>query len=386
MSPRRCLPLLAFALAGLMAGPATAAVPDSFYTPSAADLTGKHGQIAKSVSISGGSLPTGGRSHLIMYRSKAPDGTTVAVTGIVTVPKGKAPKGGFPVISWAHGTTGIADSCAPSRVATNPPSDSYVKNFRAQASHWVKEGVAVAQTDYQGLGTPGMHPYLIGVSEGRSVIDIVSAARNLDRRIGRRWAAVGHSQGGHAVLWAAALGPKYAKGLQLVGAVPVAPASHIGEQADLLNKIEGNPFGGLPALIIAAGLQSAGIAPETALSPRALELYPQIEQVCLPALSQQDSFGGLPLSEHFKEGYDTAPAVAVISQNDPEELTIRVPLLITQGEADNTVLPLFSDQLASKLRSRGAKVAYRKYKDATHTTILNDARKAIDVFLERRFG
>ena len=103
-----------------------------------------------------------------------------------------------------------------------------------------------------------MHPYLIGVSEGRSVIDIVSAARGLSRKVGRRWVAVGHSQGGHAALWAAALGPRYAPGLRLRGAVPLAPASHIGEQSELIKTIDGNPFGGLPALIIAAGLQDGG--------------------------------------------------------------------------------------------------------------------------------
>ena len=35
------------------------------------------------------------------------------------------------------------------------------------------------RTDYQGLGTPGPHPYLIGTAEGRSVVDIVAAGREL---------------------------------------------------------------------------------------------------------------------------------------------------------------------------------------------------------------
>jgi hypothetical protein len=38
----------------------------------------------------------------------------------------------------------------------------------------------VVQTDYEGLGTPGTHPYLNGPSEGRRVLDMVRAARRLD--------------------------------------------------------------------------------------------------------------------------------------------------------------------------------------------------------------
>ena len=63
----------------------------------------------------------------------------------------------------------------------------------------------MVSTDYEGLGTPGVHPYLIGKSEGRSTLDIIRAARQLDSRIGTRIAITGHSQGGHAALWAASL-------------------------------------------------------------------------------------------------------------------------------------------------------------------------------------
>ena len=383
MSPRlRCLPLLAFAA---IATPAQAAVPAGFYSPPSA-LPAKPGLMIKSMAVHGGNLPTGGTSNVIMYSSKAPDGSIVPVTGIVTIPKGKAPKGGFPVVSWAHGTTGIADSCAPSMKAGNAPDGTYVKNFRTETSEWVKEGFAVVQTDYQGLGTPGMHPYLIGVSEGRSVIDIVRAAHGLSRRVGRTWVAAGHSQGGHAVLWAAAIGPSYAPELKLKGAAPLAPASHIGEQAAAINKVAGNPFGGLPALIVAAALQSAGIDYTTVLSDKAIALYPQIEQVCLDKLSDPSSWGGLPLNEIFKEGYDTTPVVDEISKNDPEDLTIKVPLFIAQGLADTTVFPSFTEDTVKSLRSRGTKITYKTYKGINHTSIPNASRKDTDRFIDKALG
>src|SRR5947208_1260634 len=83
-------------------------------------------------------------------------------------------------------------------------------------------GYAVVRTDYQGLGTPGIHQYLVGTAEGRSTLDIVRAARKLDSRVSGRTAIAGHSQGGHAALWGAALAPKWTPELNLRGTVAFA--------------------------------------------------------------------------------------------------------------------------------------------------------------------
>jgi pimeloyl-ACP methyl ester carboxylesterase len=311
----------------------------------------------------------------------------VAVTGIMTVPRGKAPKGGFPVVSWAHGTTGIADICAPSRSAGDAPTNDYVKNFRAEASEWIADGYAVVQTDYQGLGTKGMHPYLIGTAEGRSVIDIVRAAHAVDPRVGRRWVAVGHSQGGHAVLWAAAIAKSYAPSLRLTGAVPLAPGTHIGEQATAAIGLASNPFGGLPGLIISAALDAARIDPAVALSDKALTLLPYVEQQCLTRLSQPDSWGGLPLNEIVRDGYDPQPVLDTISANDPEDLTIKgVPLFIAQGTEDRTAFPNFTNQTVDDLRSRGAKLTYKTYDGVDHNGIVDAAAQDTGTFIHARLG
>jgi pimeloyl-ACP methyl ester carboxylesterase len=386
MSPRCRLPLLAFAVAAVLPATASAAsIPAGFY--SASLLPAKNGLMIKSMRISGGALPQGGKSYAVLYSSRAPNGAIVPVSGTLTIPNGKAPKGGFPVVSWAHGTTGIADSCAPSKIALNPPSSSYVKNFRKQTTHWVKRGYVVAQTDYQGLGTAGLHPYLIGAAEGRSVIDIVTAAHGLSRRVGTTWVAIGHSQGGHAALWAAGLAKSYAPSLKLKGTVPLAPASHIGEQSALIEKIDGNPFGGLPALIVAAAADDLGVTPESIFSDKAMALYPQIEQVCLDKLSDDDSFGGLSLSEHFREGADRQPVIDHISANDPEDLTtITGPVLIAQGTSDTTVFPTYTDQTVADYKARGFKVTYKKYEGATHTSVPDAARKDTTKFVDRVLG
>jgi pimeloyl-ACP methyl ester carboxylesterase len=388
--PLRRSVLIGAVVAACAAPSAHAAVPTgpaglSFYDPPAAKIAGGHGSVIWARPVRSGLIPSAGRTWLVLYRSVSPKGATVPVSGLVTLPTRRAPKGGWPVVSWAHGTTGIADVCAPSRML-NTPRNFYVSGLLSEMNGWLRRGYAVAQTDYQGLGTPGMHPFLIGTAEGRSVIDIVSAARALDAHVGKRWVAIGHSQGGHATLWAAALAPTYAPQLRLAGAVPLAPANHIGEQASLIDSVAGNPFGGLPALIVAAAADAGGIDPATILSDRTLPLYPQIEQVCLGALSKSDSFGGIPLNQWFSAGADRAAVVSVLQANDPEDLTIRVPLLIAQGSTDQTVLPPLTDLTVASLRSRGTRMTYDTYPGVDHVHIPLAARVDDDAFIRRLLG
>lgn len=149
----------------------------------------------------------------IMYHSRDAQGRDRAVTGILTFPKQAPPPGGWPVISDAPGTVGIASQCAFSR--RSEPSFA-----------WGVPAVAVT-TDYIGLGPVGeRHPYMSRLSEGRSVIDAVRAARDLSAaNAGTRWLAIGGSQGGHAALAANELGETYAPELDLLGTVALAPGA-----------------------------------------------------------------------------------------------------------------------------------------------------------------
>jgi dipeptidyl aminopeptidase/acylaminoacyl peptidase len=161
-------------------------------------VSGAHGSLIWSRRLSGKAALKGGGNRLLLYRSSGVTGKRTAVSGTLAVPKGRAPKGGWPLISWAHGTTGIADRCAPSRGGDAAPP---------LLERWLKAGYAIARTDYEGLGTPGDHPYLNGRSEGSALLDAARAARRLDKRIGKRFLLAGHSQGGQAVLWAASMAP-----------------------------------------------------------------------------------------------------------------------------------------------------------------------------------
>src|SRR5829696_4409292 len=208
---RMCAAIAAGLLVVALLGGSTAAeakVPKgppglAFYEPPK-PLPRQHGTLIWARKA-GGRVPLENARYtkLVLYSSKTPQGKTIAVSGSVAVPKGKPPKGGWPVISWAHGTTGVADVCAPTRDFAGTPDPTGETYINGDLSAWLAAGYAVLRTDYQGLGTPGKHPYLIGKAEGRGVLDIVQVARELDPRIGKRYLIAGHSQGGHAALFAA---------------------------------------------------------------------------------------------------------------------------------------------------------------------------------------
>jgi pimeloyl-ACP methyl ester carboxylesterase len=353
----------------LAAAPANAAVKqgpagDAFYTPPATLPGGAHGTPVWQRKLTGEPVLKSAKSNtLLLYRSQAVNGDTVAVSGDVAIPKGKAPKGGWPVITWAHGTVGIADVCAPSRAGTQANYDSPLLN------RWLKAGYAVVRTDYEGLGTPGPHPYLIGVSEGRSTLDMVRAARKLNLDIGKQVVIAGHSQGGQAALFAASLAKKWTPELTLQGTVAFAPVSHLGEQGKLLSALT-SPSG-LSALVamIVRGIDigNPSLNVQGLLSDQAKALYPQLDEKCLGDLGKPDSFGAVAPANLFRPDADVNPVIAALgSDDDPEQLKIAGPVLIEQGTADTTVFPNFTADLNTELKANGVKVTYKTYDGVDH--------------------
>src|SRR3954454_14017013 len=162
---------------------------NAFYTPPSPLPAGKHGALIWARKLTGeAALKSAGRNWLVLYRSVGVDGKSIAVSGTVSLPKGKAPKDGWRVISYDHGTTGIADQCAPSKDATDNPAHLYNSYVYPLLNRWLQAGFAVVRTAYQGLATPGVHESLVGVAEGRSTLDIARAARKLDSRVSGRLA------------------------------------------------------------------------------------------------------------------------------------------------------------------------------------------------------
>jgi alpha-beta hydrolase superfamily lysophospholipase len=381
--PRLVPVLFGILIAAVCAAPASAKVPkgpagNAFYTYSK-KLPSKHGAAIWQRKLTGQAALKGGSSTLLLYSSTGLDGKPVPVSAVLTVPKGKAPKGGWPIVSWAHGTTGIADQCAPSRSNVQQGYDHPLMQ------RWIKAGYAVVRTDYQGLGTAGPHPYLIGDAEGHDVLDAVLAARLANRDIGNRVAISGHSQGGQAALFAASLASKYAPSLKVKGTVAFAPVSHLAEQGAVLRSLNTTGLTALAAMIVRGiDIADPALNVPSLLTPQAATLYPQIDTKCLSDLGKPDSFGSLPTSELFRSDANLDPVVAALGKNDdPEDLKIKAPVQIEQGLDDTTVFPAFTDQTAKSL-----KATYKTYAGLTHATVVTSAKPQADAtaFLKKKLG
>ncbi|MBB3039338.1 alpha/beta hydrolase family protein [Hoyosella altamirensis] len=163
-------------------------------------------------------------SQRIIYRSTSGlDGSATEVSGAVFVPQGAPPEGGWPVISYAHGTTGVAPECGPSQYPD-------MLGQAARINSLLDSGYAVVATDYEGLGGSRgdtAHPYLEPATAAYNVIDAVRAARAANDAIGKRWGAVGVSQGGQAVWAASEQADDYGAGLEFAGSVAISPAADL---------------------------------------------------------------------------------------------------------------------------------------------------------------
>ena len=168
--------------------------PSDFYTPPDPLPAGEPGMIIRSEELTQ-NVPEGARAWRVLYLSRGADGQPAAVSGIIAAPTA-ASEEPRPIVAWAHGTLGIQPACGTGHL-DNPFEQI------PQVARLMEQGYVLAATDYPGLGTPGVHPYLFGDVEAAAVLDSVRAARQLDTGAGDRFAVWGHSQGGHATLWTA---------------------------------------------------------------------------------------------------------------------------------------------------------------------------------------
>jgi alpha-beta hydrolase superfamily lysophospholipase len=170
------------------------------------------------------------RAWRILYRSTGAVGEPTAVSGTLLLPEGFRRRRPLPLIGYAIGTHGISDDSAPSRLL------SLGRDWEAGLIALVlARGFAVAQTDYQGLGTPGDHAFMVGRALGNNVLDVVRAARRLTAAEALTdavpsdgpLAIMGYSEGGAAAGWAAQLHPTYAPELELAGVAAGAAAADV---------------------------------------------------------------------------------------------------------------------------------------------------------------
>jgi pimeloyl-ACP methyl ester carboxylesterase len=356
----------------------------AFYVPPSPLVPGAAGEVIWSRQVTGAAaLPGAAENLLVLYHSSTLAGQDTAVSGTISIPPGQPPADGWPVLSWAHGTTGVADICAPSRDAPGHPSHIYNQLADAMLSQWVRRGYVVLKTDYEGLGTPGAHPYLVGTSAARGTVDILLAARQLLPAIGRSWAVMGHSQGGHAALFAASLASAWAPDLDLIGAVAIAP---VGGAHDLIAGLRDAPtagptaapapapaLGSLALVLIGAAAADHTIRLDQLLIPAALRLLARAEITGIHDILAPGSPAPLVPAGMFRPDAELGPLLTVLAANDPAMLRPRIPVLIVQGDDDPIVARRSTDHIARSLQASGATLAYHRYPRRGHYDLIQAA-------------
>jgi hypothetical protein len=350
----------------LAAGAAAAHAPngDAFYVPPKPLTKGKPGTIIRSTPIA---APAGARAWKILYHSRAVDGHDIAVSGVVVAPTGKAPRDGRVVVTWAHGGGGQADSCAPSKQPDIASGASgvrigYPRSLIPMLQTFLDAGYVVAATDYEGLGTPGLHPMLVGESEGRGVLDAARAARGVKAAAAGSQALVfGLSQGGHSALFAGELAASYAPELHVLGTAAVAPAGSVEQTMPFLRNFNG-ANGSVVAIVEAFHAAYPQFDPAAVLTPEALTQAPLVDQKC-------DFIETYPSSPDLVVAHnplDIPAMAAILHTNAAGNRPAGAPLLVVQGTADQLVPQFLTDAFVSKACAAGDTVDYRLYPGATH--------------------
>jgi pimeloyl-ACP methyl ester carboxylesterase len=245
----------------------------------------------------------------------------------------------------------------------------------------IARGFVVVSTDYEGLGVPGPHPYLLGASEGRSVLDAIRAARVFPGiETSDRIALIGYSQGGHAVLWAAQLAPSYAPDLHVGAVVASAPVADLVAVADHWATTPGQQ----PYLLFALTSWSAfyGLPIDPVLTERGTGARHQVLHRCAGQLDWKAFGSGL----FRKDSADWTRWLELARANTPGRKPLAAPVLVQHGDAD-TLIPIDSSRaLVHGLCRHGTSAELRIYAGADHDVLSPGLGDAISWTIETLLG
>ncbi len=296
-------------------------------------------------------------SRRMMYRTTDRTGKAIAVTGTVFVPKTAwVGRGKRPVIGYAAGTQGMADRCAPSR--------QYAEGFEYEAigiEGLLARGYAVALTDYEGLGTAGVHTYMDRVSQGHAVLDAVRAAQRLgisgitsDNPVGLE----GYSQGGGAAASAAELAGSYAPDLKVKGAVVGAVPADLGAVA---TNLDGGLFSAFSFFALRGLAESYDMDLSPYLNAAGRQVMDDVEQDCVFDLfstafkkSKDLSANGQPMSQLMK----SEPFASIIEAQRIGRTKPAFPVLVTHSRLDDTIPFAVGKGMAKSWCGKGANVRF----------------------------
>jgi uncharacterized membrane protein HdeD (DUF308 family) len=339
-----------------------APVVDAFYTPPAS-VPGQPGRLLRSEPFTT-VVPQGAQMWRILYTTTRAAGVSAVASALVAAPA-TLPAGPRPVIAWAHGTTGVDQTCAPSLLPTGIESGSPNAIDQVLAQGWV-----MVSTDYTGLGTAGPHAYLVGEQAGRSVLDAVRAAHQLPALdLADQTVVWGHSQGGGAALWTGVLASTYAPDAHVLGVAALSPASDLPALVGTLDDIDG---GAIFASYVIQGY--ADTYPDVRFADYVRPTAQlQVHEMASRCLTSEALVSVIQTFLFDKSIYamdpSTGPLAARLAENVPRG-PIEAPLLVGQGAIDPLVTPSAQAGFVQQRCAAGYPVDYRTYAGEDHLSVV----------------
>jgi hypothetical protein len=363
---------------------------------------GEHGDLIWAMKIKT-NIP-GAQAWKVLYRSTDIHNTPVPVSGMVIAPAAKATAGNRPVVSYAHGTAGLARSCAITQV-DNPAKDASFYSFPDSPdsidagvpglTQMIAAGYVVAATDYQGLGAPGFHQYLIGPTAGRNVLDAIVAAQQIPQAgAGNRAVVLGWSQGGQAAVWAGQLADYVWGSAKIMGAAALAPVNALEQ-----SKIE--------AQIVASGKNlTSMMGAETTMAQYAMTMtFPELKfsDVMTPlGIEYIKEASKHQCNKQMGQSLDYIQAwKGPATRSDPQNqaawtkrieqvalgsLPAQVPIAIYQGDDDPIIFPSASEAYVKTACPSGTTISYRHYTDTDRLRVPGRAQAEFLNWIADRFA
>ncbi|WP_295559302.1 alpha/beta fold hydrolase [uncultured Hyphomicrobium sp.] len=367
------------AMGAALAGASRAAMAAETDIAPATLRDAKPGTIFRVWPLGGGAL-NGNKGYRVLYRSTDYNDAPVAVTGAIIFPATPATKP-RDVVAWAHPTTGVVSRCAPTLI---PDLAGTIMGIDGLTD----AGYVVVATDYVGLGTKDHHPYLVGASAARSVLDSVRAAQQLkDVGAGHRFAVWGHSQGGHAALFTGIDAARYAPELKLVGVAAAAPATNL----IALFKADRDTSSGrsLTAMTVLSWSRVFGVPMQEIVKEPSIRHFEALASDCIETIRDfgKESHDEKALERSFLkvDPVSFGPVTKIMEQNTPGALPAGTPVFIAQGTADDLVRPAITKAYVSMLCRGGARVKVRMMQGVGHMWAGRDSADAAVQWLGERF-
>jgi hypothetical protein len=360
--------------------PSPPPAPGAFYDPPRPLPSGTPGTVLRAQAVN--DPPAGMLAFRLLYLSRGRSGEPAALSALLFVPRRPAPLNRRDVVAFTHGTVGVARRCAVSFDRTTWPQIAGLRRF-------IATGDVVVVPDFEGLGTRGTHPYLIGAPEAWATLDAVRAAAAFGPAgASMRFVAWGPGAGGQAALFTGQLAPRYAPELELAGVAAAAPDADLRQ---LLKRTRDRAFGRVvAAYMLATWPRVYGLPLEGIVTPSGRRTVRQLADRCLAPDTERLGPDVVALASGLRyerpNPWDRPPWRDLLARNSPGHTAIAAPVYLAQGRADRLTPPSATRALARRLCRAGTLVAGRTFGRTAHADTAQRSAGAVARWIGDRFA